>query len=93
VVTLVSVPQAAPEQPVPESDQVTPLFCESFCKVAEKLAVAETCTEVEDGLIATEIGGATLVTVIADDPDLVVSAMEVALRVTEAGFGAVAGAL
>jgi hypothetical protein len=25
-----SEPQAAPEQPVPESDQVTPLFCESF---------------------------------------------------------------
>jgi hypothetical protein len=28
------VPQAAPEQPVPFSDQVTPLFCVSFCTVA-----------------------------------------------------------
>jgi len=30
VVTLVSVPQDAPEHPLPESDQVTPLFCVSF---------------------------------------------------------------
>lgn|SRR5690348_7051896 len=34
VVTAERVPQAEPEQPEPESDQVTPLFCESFCRVA-----------------------------------------------------------
>ena len=28
------VPQEAPEQAVPFSDQVTPLFCASFCTVA-----------------------------------------------------------
>ena len=36
---LESEPQAAPVQPAPESDQATPLFCESFCKVAVKLCV------------------------------------------------------
>jgi hypothetical protein len=30
VVTLVRVPQAAPEHPAPERDHVTPLLCESF---------------------------------------------------------------
>ncbi len=28
------VPQAAPEQPGPFNDQITPLFCASFCTVA-----------------------------------------------------------
>src|SRR6266850_2572212 len=34
---LESVPQRAPAQPVPESFQVTPLLCGSFCTVAMKL--------------------------------------------------------
>jgi len=92
VVTLVSVPHVAPEHPLPESDQVTPLFCESFCSVAEKLAVVETCTEAEGGFSVTEMAGAA-VTVIVDEPDFVVSATEVAVRVTDAGLGRVAGAL
>ena len=33
VVALLSVPQAVPLQPLPETDQLTPLFCESFCTV------------------------------------------------------------
>ena len=93
VVTLVRVPQAAPEQPVPESDQVTPLFCESFCSVAPKDEECDTCTEAEGGFTETEIGGGGVVMVMAAVPDLVASAMEVAVRVTDAGFGAVAGAL
>lgn len=35
-VTLVSVPQVAPEQPPPASDHVTPFFAESFATVAVK---------------------------------------------------------
>ena len=92
VVTLVRVPQAAPEQPVPESDQVTPLFCESFCSVAAKGEDCDTCTEAEGGFTETEIGGG-VVMVMAAVPDLVASVMDVAVRVTDAGFGAVAGAL
>jgi hypothetical protein len=37
-----SAPHAAALQPAPESDQVTPLFAESFCTVAMKLAVCDT---------------------------------------------------
>jgi hypothetical protein len=36
VVTLVRVPQAVPEQPVPERDQETPLLRVSFWRVAVK---------------------------------------------------------
>src|SRR5208337_1833242 len=61
MVTLVRVPQAAPEHPAPERDQVTPLFCESFCTEAVKLPPVETCKEVDVGLTETEMGrGATV---------------------------------
>ena len=95
VVAAVSVPQEAPEQPAPDSDHVTPFPCVSFCRVAVKGAVVETCTEAEPGLTATEMagGGGAAVTVMAAEEDFVLSAMEVALRVTVAGEGAVAGAL
>jgi hypothetical protein len=36
LVVLLSVPQAVPLQPVPDSDQVTPLLCVSFVTVAAK---------------------------------------------------------
>jgi hypothetical protein len=39
VVRLESEPQAAPEQPAPESVQLTPLFCVSFWRVTEKFCV------------------------------------------------------
>ena len=93
VVTFVSVPQLAPEQPVPESDHVTPLFCESFCNVAVKAAVVDTCTDVERGLTPTEIGSGAAVTVIVADADFVPSATEVAFIVTVAGAGTAAGAV
>jgi hypothetical protein len=93
VVTFVSVPHVAPEQPVPESDHVTPLFCESFCNVAVKPAVVETCTESDPGLTETEIGSGAAVTVIVADADFVLSATEVAFSVTVAGVGTDAGAV
>src|SRR5260370_29077880 len=54
-----SVPQAAPLQPVPESVQITPLFCESFCTVAVNGCVVLTATEAVDGATLTEIGPPT----------------------------------
>jgi hypothetical protein len=93
VVTFVNVPQLAPEQPVPESDQVTPLPCESFCNVAVKTAVVDTCTDVEVGLTPTEIGSGAAVTVIVADADFVPSAIAVAFSVTVAGVGTDAGAV
>src|SRR2546428_11937818 len=51
-----SVPQAAPLQPVPESAQLTPLFCESFCTVAVNGCVALAATEAVGGATLTEIG-------------------------------------
>ncbi len=93
VVTLVSVPQAALEHPTPERDQVTPLFCESFCTAAVKLAAAETCTEVDAGLMETEMGtGVRLMDMMAG-ADFELSATEVAVSVTVAGVGTTAGAM
>ena len=90
---MVSAPQVAPEHPAPERDQVTPLFCESFCTVAVKLAVVDTCTESEVGLTETEIGGAAAVMVIVAAADFVPFATEVAVSVTVAGDGTAAGAV
>ena len=93
VVTFVNVPHAAPEQPVPESVQVTPLLEESFWTDAEIPVDCEACTEVEGGLTVTAIGGGVAVTVIVALPDFVESAREVAVRVTVGGVGMVEGAV
>ena len=93
VVTLVSVPHVAPEHPAPERDQVTPLFCESFCTEAVKLADVETCTDVLAGLTETEIARGADVMVTLATFDFVVSETEVALMVTVAGEGTLAGAV
>ena len=45
------------------------------------------------GLTVTEIGSGAAVRVMVEDPDFVVSAIEVALSVTDAGLGRVAGAV
>jgi len=92
VVTLLSVPHVAPEHPGPETDQVTPLFCESFCTEAVKLAAVETCTDADAGAIETEIGGGVAVMVMMADADLEPSAIEVAVSVTVGGAGTLAGA-
>jgi hypothetical protein len=89
----VSVPQVAPEQPTPERDQVTPLFCESFCTEAVKLAEVETCTEAEAGFMETEMGGGPAVMVMTAAADFVASVTEVAVMATVAGDGTLAGAV
>jgi hypothetical protein len=58
-VTAESDPHAAPEQPPPESVQVTPAFAESFETIAVNDCVPPTFTVADDGLTATEIGAAT----------------------------------
>jgi hypothetical protein len=90
---LVSVPHVAPEQPAPERDQVTPLFCESFCTEAVKLAAVEICTEAVAGLTETEMGGGPAVMVMIAAADFVASVTEVAVMVTVAGDGTLAGAV
>ena len=50
-----SIPQALPEQPAPESDQVTPLLWESFSTVAVNGCVCPTWTAGEVGARETEI--------------------------------------
>ena len=88
-----SVPHAAPEQPAPESAQVTPLFCESFWRVAVKFCVPiPVWTLGSVGAIVTTMTGFA-VTVIVALKFFVVSAMEVAVNVTEAGEGIAAGAV
>jgi hypothetical protein len=86
------VPHVAPLQPVPESAQVTPLFCESFVTVAVKFCVSPVCTLALVGATLTEITGAA-VTVIVAVLCFVPSATEVAVNVTVAGLGTLAGAV
>jgi len=93
VVTLLSVPHVVPVHPAPETDQVTPLFCESFCTEAVKMAVVETCTEVVAGLTDTAMGRGAEVMVTLAAFDFVVSVTEVAVMVTVAGDGTLAGAV
>ena len=90
-VAFVSVPQAVPEQPLPVSVHVTPLFVESLLTVAVKFCVEPVVTFAVEGDTATPIAAPAMV-IVAED-DLVVSETEVAVRVTVAGEGAVAGAL
>jgi hypothetical protein len=93
VVAADSVPQAAPLHPVPEIDQLTPLFCGSFVTVAVKFCVPIPASTLGfAGAITTPITG-TAVTVITAVPVLLPSAIEVAVRVTVAGDGTTAGAL
>src|SRR6267143_534550 len=55
---LESVPQRAPTQPAPESFQVTPLLCGSFCTVAMKLWERLTGTVCTTGRTETVTCGA-----------------------------------
>src|SRR5271163_3938818 len=88
-----SVPQALPVQPAPESFQLTPLFCASFCSVAVKFCVPMlACTLLVVGETATTMACATL-SVMAADADLVASVTDVAVSETVAGAGTPAGAV
>ncbi len=93
MVTFVSVPQDTAAQPVPDKLQLTPLLAESFFTVAVKPVDCDTCTDAEAGFTVTEMGAEAVVIVMAALADLVLSAIDVALRVTVAGLGTLAGAL
>ncbi len=90
VVTFDRIPHAAPAQPLPDSDQVTPLFERSFANVAVKFCVCPAVTFADDGEMFTAIP-ATIV-IVAED-DFVESLIEVAVRTTLAGDGTDLGAM
>src|ERR1700676_612169 len=88
-----SVPHITLLQPMPESVQLTPLFCESFCTIAVKLwlPLVGTSTGVGDTATAMAAGAATRVIVAA--ADLVASETEAAFSVTVAVLGTFSGAV
>jgi hypothetical protein len=77
-------PHVAPEQPAPESDQVTPLFCASLETVGVNCCVAETATDAEIGATLTETGRVSVMVV---EELFVLSASDVAINVTALGVG------
>ncbi len=88
----VTVPQAAPVQPVPDNDQLTPWLPASLVTVAAKVAEAPTGRLAVVLESVTVIAGAG-VTVIAEAAVLVASVREVAVSVTLAGLGRAVGAV
>jgi len=85
------VPQVG-EQAVPfcVSDQETPPLLASLVTVAVNCCMVLTRTLGEEGATVTAIVGAMVTVAVAD---LVVSATDVAITVTDAGDGALAGAI
>lgn len=83
-------PHAAPEQPVPLSDHVTPLFCASLATVAVKFCVRLTVTLAVVGATVTAIAGTT---VIVAEAVRAASVTEAAFSVTAAGDGTEVGAV
>ena len=61
--------------------------------MAVKLVDCEACTEANDGLTETDMGGGGVVIVMMAAADLVPSEIEVAVKVTVFGVGAAAGAV
>ncbi len=90
---LETVPHAAPLQPAPESVQFTPLFCGSFCSKAVKFCDPVAGTVAVVGEMLTLSGAGSAVILIAAEADLVLSDTDVAVRLTFAGLGRVAGAV
>jgi len=88
-----SIPQVAPAHPAPESVQFTPLFCGSLVTVAvNALVPMPACTLVGVGATITVIAGGA-VTVMVAALDFVAPVTEVAVSVTVAGLGTLAGAV
>jgi hypothetical protein len=87
------VPQALPVQPAPASDQVTPWLLLSFVTVAMKACVALVPTVAVAGDKVTTIPGSAATTVIVAPLDFAALETEVAVRVTVAGVGRLAGAV
>jgi hypothetical protein len=88
-VALLSTPQAALLQPLPDSDQVTPRFAGSLLMLAEKPWLRLSCTLAVDGEMLTETAASTLTLA---DAERVGSAEEVAVTVTPE-LGTEAGAV
>ena len=88
-----SMPHAAPLHPAPESAQVTPLLAGSFVTVALTWSIPPACTLAAVSETVTLIAGGAAVTVIVTEADFVVSATEVAVSITVAGVGTLAGAI
>jgi hypothetical protein len=88
-------PHKAPIQFVPEIDQVTPRFCESFATFAVKGCVmppvARLAVPGVTDTVSGAAGGAVKVIVAFADSD--VSSTDVAVSVTVGGFGTAAGAV
>jgi hypothetical protein len=88
-----SAPQVAPAHPVPDKVQATLGVAEgSFVTVAVKFCLPLTATDAVLGETDTAMGGAAA-TVIVAVAVLVPSVAEVAVNVTVAGVGTVAGAV
>jgi hypothetical protein len=87
------VPHAIPVQPAPLSVQVTPWFLASFATVAvnSRLLFVITLPPAAGVRVTLTLGAA--VTVIVAVADLFPSATEVAVNVTLAGLGTLAGAV
>jgi hypothetical protein len=102
-VYVIGVPEAlafadiSPHNPSLHSElssfQVTPLFAGSLVTVAVNACISPTGTFAVLGFTVTVIGAAAVVTVIVAVPDFVPSVTEVAVSVTVAGVGALAGAV
>jgi hypothetical protein len=89
----VTVPHAAPVQTAPASDQVTPLPAASFATVAVNACVAPTWTLAVVSKSVTLTAVEAPVTMIVAVPFLDPSATDVAVSVTIAGLGTLAGAV
>lgn len=87
------VPHFAPLQPAPESVQLTPLFCASFCTVAVNVCVPSGKMLVLAGATLTAIAAGADVTVTMAVAERVLSATEVALTVRVDGLGRPCGAI
>jgi hypothetical protein len=88
-----SVPHVAPLQPAPDNDHVTPLVAASFVTVAVKLAVPPIIRPTVVCERVTAMAGGAAVIVIDVAEVFVPSVTEVAVNVTLAGFGTLAGAV
>ena len=77
---------------MPDKDQVTPWFELSLATVAENGWLCPVCTDEVAGDRVT-LTGVAAVTVIVAVAVFVVSATDVAVKVTDAGFGTLAGAV
>lgn len=93
VVAIVNVPQADPEQPLPEADQVTPALATSFVTVATTASVCATARAPRFGEIVTLTVPPEDVTVMAALAVLLVSPTDLAVNVTAGLAGTMDGAV